>query len=363
MRTPLRRLLLPLVVAAVAVAVLPLRAQDGFQFRGGVELIHVTATVTDQRGQFVEGLDRDDFLVYDNDVRQEIAHFSNEPVSVSLGILLDTSGSMTASRMAAARAAIDRFVFQLLGEEDELFLMTFGARIEVIEDWTRDRDAISLAARRAVAGGSTPMYDAVAMALPIAERGQHRKKALLVITDGNDNDSQVSLRSLRRLIQDTEVLVYALGVEDAGRRGGGGFRFSLQQFPLPIPRPGRGGRRPPTFPPVPNPVPIPPTPGPIPMPPAPTPIPGGGRSSSGAEERVNVNALREMTDDSGGRTEIVRGFDNLDAATARLADELNKQYFLGYERSGERDGRWHAIRVEVRDRRLVVRARQGYFAS
>jgi hypothetical protein len=70
-----------------------------------------------------------------------------------------------------------------------------------------------------------------------------------------------------------------------------------------------------------------------------------------------------MTDDSGGRTEVVKGFGDLGAATSRLANELSKQYALGYVSSGKRDGRWHAIRVEVRDRRLTVRARRGYVAS
>ena len=86
-------------------------------------------------------------------------------------------------------------------------------------------------------------------------------------------------------------------------------------------------------------------------------ITGGifNRNTNG--ERVNADALHQMTDDTGGRTEIVRGFDGLDAATARIADELSKQYSLGYSNSGEKDGRWHAIRVEVRDRRLTVRAR------
>jgi VWFA-related protein len=89
----------------------------------------------------------------------------------------------------------------------------------------------------------------------------------------------------------------------------------------------------------------------------------GGIFGGGSDQRVNPQALRQMTDDTGGRTEIVRGFDGLDAATARIADELSKQYSLGYASSGEKDGRWHAIRVEVRDRRLTVRARRGYVAS
>jgi hypothetical protein len=81
------------------------------------------------------------------------------------------------------------------------------------------------------------------------------------------------------------------------------------------------------------------------------------------DTRVNSGALQAITDDTGGRTEIVRGFEGLDAATARIADELSKQYYLAYASSGEKDGRWHAIRVEVRDRRMIVRARRGYVAS
>jgi len=80
-------------------------------------------------------------------------------------------------------------------------------------------------------------------------------------------------------------------------------------------------------------------------------------------ERVNADALRQITDDTGGRTEIVRGFGDLDGATARLADELSKQYYLGYASTGKKDGRWHTIRVDVKDRRLAVRARRGYVAS
>ena len=90
---------------------------------------------------------------------------------------------------------------------------------------------------------------------------------------------------------------------------------------------------------------------------------GGGVWPRGGDERVNADALRQITDDTGGRTEIVRGFGDLDGATARIADELSKQYYLGYASTGKKDGRWHAIRVEVKDRRLHVRARRGYVAS
>jgi VWFA-related protein len=80
-------------------------------------------------------------------------------------------------------------------------------------------------------------------------------------------------------------------------------------------------------------------------------------------ERLNVMALRELTDDSGGRTEIIRSARDLDPATAGIADELSRQYYLGYSANSNKDGRWHSIRVEVRNPNLRVRARRGYVAS
>jgi hypothetical protein len=97
------------------------------------------------------------------------------------------------------------------------------------------------------------------------------------------------------------------------------------------------------------------------------PFGGGGRSGGtygvSADDRVNVMALREITDDSGGRTEIVRDARDLDPAVASIADELSQQYYLGYPSPGLKDGRWHTIRVEVRDPSLTVRARKGYVAT
>ena len=337
MRTP-PRLFLASLLAAVAAATPGAQDREGVSFRGGVELINVTATVTDGDGRFVSGLRKEDFTVFQDDVRQEVTYFSNDRVPVSLGILLDASGSMTRDKMSAARSAIDRFIYDLLGRDDELFFLEFANRPDLVQEWTTDRRAISRAVVRVTPAGGTAMYDAIARALPLAGIGRHPKKALLVISDGNDTNSRLSVGELRPRIRESEVLVYALGVDGRAVIVRSGPRIRLP-IPMPFPIPGRDPRR--RFP----------------------PIVGGGGLRVPTTERVNADALRQITDDTGGRTEIVRGFRDLDSATARIADELSKQYFLGYVNPGEKDGRWHAIRVEVKDRRLTVRARRGYIAS
>ena len=341
----------PVLLAAVAtVAVTQAQSQDPPRFRTGVEFVNVTATVTDDNGRFVSGLRQQDFTVYEDGQVQEVAHFSSDRVPVSLGLLLDSSGSMTPEKLSSARAAIDRLVSRQLDEDDELFLMQFATDSELMQGWTTDRTLITGAVRSMNAGGGTALYDAIAAALPTAEAGHHPKKALLVISDGNDTNSSIGAARLRQMIRESDVLVYALGVDGTTRETR---RIVRQPAPPPV-----------TLPPPTMPFPT----GPLGRRSAPRipPIGSGGSTTiwtSSPGERVNVDALRQITDDTGGRTEIVRGFDGLDRATARIADELSKQYFLGYASSVNRDGRWHSIRVTVRDRSLTVRARRGYVAS
>ena len=340
MRTP-PSLILLIVVAAAAVT--GAQSQEGFRFKSGVEFVNVTATVTDGNGRFVSGLRQEDFTVYEDGQIQDVSHFSSDRVPVSLGIALDASGSMSPEKLAAARAAIERLIFKLLDENDELFFVEFATRAEITQGWTTDRQLISDALKQVVPVGGTALYDAVAAALPTAQEGRNRKKALLVISDGNDTNSSISVSSLRQKIRESEVLVYALGVDSTSKDAPRVIQPPVQFPPsIPFPFPG-SGRRQPRYPPI-----------------------GGGGSTSWPRspgERVNADALRQITDDTGGRTEIVRGFDGLDGATARIADELSKQYFLGYTSSVDKDGRWHSIRVTVRDRNLNVRARRGYVAS
>jgi Ca-activated chloride channel homolog len=323
----------------------PLATQeDGFRFKSGVELINIAATVSDSSGRFVSGLRQEDFLVYEDDQLQTVTHFSSERVPVSLGIALDTSASMAGNKIANAQSALNRFLGDLLGAEDEIFLYRFSNGPIRLEGWTSDRRAVARALGRIIPSGGTAMYDTIAEAIPLAQNGRHWKKALVIISDGNDTTSRVGASVVRQLIRESEVMVYAIGID-------GGDEPWLDRVPPPRP----------------------PTPVPIPRPPRgpvrggwPLPPPRAGQQGipwHGGDDRVNVYALREMTDDSGGRTEIIRRSSDLDPATASIADELSKQYYLGYPTSGKRDGRWHSIRVEVRNRTCRVRARRGYIAS
>jgi Ca-activated chloride channel family protein len=327
-------------------------APERFRFKSGVELINVTVTVTDPSGHFVPALQQDDFKVFEDDELQAITHFSSERVPVSLGIVLDTSLSMAGEKIAAARTALDRFLYELLDEQDEIFLYRFSNEAVLLQEWTSDRRLLSRALQRISTMGGTAMYDAVIEAVPMAAGGRNQKKAVLVISDGNDTSSLGGADEVRRRTRESEVLVYAIGIDSDG--------YESRRPPT------RTRRRPPTPPRGPIPFPFPPGRRPQPFPSATPQIvgPGGGwvRSSPG-DERVNVAALRDMTDDSGGRTEIVRDTRDLNPATASIADELSKQYYIGYPSAGKKDGRWHTIRVEVGNTTYRVRARRGYVAN
>ena len=315
-----------------------------FRFKSGVELINVTTTVSDASGRFVPGLHKEDFAVYEDDRPVEITHFSSERVPVSLGIVLDTSGSMAGSKIQEAQSALNRFLFDLLDKEDEIFLYRFSNYPVLLQGWTTDRQLLGRVIDRVTPNGGTAMYDAVAEAVPLAQEGQFRKKAIVVISDGNDTGSQTTIRELKQQIRESEVLVYAIGIDGVSEAPT--YRRAPQPqprlpIPFPFPVPGRGGRRFPLM----------------------LGAQGGSWRITPGDDRVNIAALRDMTDDSGGRTEVIRDARDLNPATASVADELSKQYYLGYQASGNKDGRWHTIRVEVRSGRYTVRARKGYVAS
>lgn len=351
---PLRRLFLTALAAGSLVAVSvygqqdapqrPGPVNDGFRFKSGIELINVTTTVVDASGRFVAGLHQEDFTVYEDDQPVDLTQFSADRAPVSLGIALDTSGSMAGQKIQSAQSALDRFLYDLLDKGDDIFLYRFSNTPVLLQGWTTDRSLISRALGRLSPSGGTAMYDAVSEALPLADSGQHKKKALLIISDGNDTSSRITMRDLKQQIRQSEMLIYAVGID-------GDFQPTEHQRP-PQAQPPRW--------PTPFPVAPPRVPGRFPVGLSQGGNPAGWRRN---DDRVNISALRDMTDDSGGRTEIVRDPRDLNPATASIADELSKQYTLAYVSPIKRDGRWHTIRVEVRNSSYRVRARRGYVAS
>ena len=226
---------------------------------------------------------------------------------------------MEGERWSSARQALNRFLFQLLGPEDEVFLYRFDNQPELVEGWTTDRERIATGLARIRPRGATSLYDAVAESLPLAQSGRHRKKAIVVLSDGNDTNSRTTVREIKPMIRSTEVMAYAIGIDnsDVGSWGGQPSQPNYpppprSPIPLPFPMPGR--TRPPPPPPQGYPPPS---------------SPGRNTSRGRLDDRLNVTALRDITDDSGGRTEVVRFARDVEPATTSVADELSRQYLPG----------------------------------
>jgi Ca-activated chloride channel homolog len=277
----------------------PLRDQR--LFRSGIELTSLSATVTDRDGRLISDVAREAFEVYEDGQLQTISQFSHERVPVGLGVLIDISDSMFGKRIQDARAAVDRFLFDLLDPQDEFFLLAFNHKPRGLTPWTRERGEV----RRALDGlrptGGTAIFDAIFEALPILDRRTRERAALLIISDGADTASNATLRDVRSALLRTDVFVYAIAIDSADAKA--------------------------------------------------------------INARVNVDALRDITNQSGGRTEVVRNSADLADATARIAEELNSQYLIGYTSPKGADGAYHSIRVRVAGTDYRVRARNGYVAT
>jgi Ca-activated chloride channel family protein len=275
--------------------------RDQRLFRSGIELTSISATVVDRDGRLISDVAREAFEVYEDGQLQTISQFSHERVPVGLGVLIDVSDSMFGTRIQDARAAVDRFLFDLLDPQDEFFLVAFNHKPRGLTPWTRERDEV----RRALDGlrptGGTAIYDAIFEALPILDRRSRERAALLIISDGADTASNSTLREVRSALLRSDVFVYAIAIDSADAKA--------------------------------------------------------------INARVNVDALRDITNQSGGRTEVVRNSVDLADATARIADELNSQYLIGYTSPKGADGAYHSIRVKVAGTDYRVRARNGYVAS
>src|SRR6266850_4749692 len=275
--------------------------RDDRRFQSGIDVISITATVTDKDGRLITGLGREAFEVYEDGILQKITQFTNERVPVGLGVLLDVSDSMFGKRILDARAAVDRFLFELLDATDEFFILGFNHQPRVLTGWTHAPEEVRRALDNIKPFGGTAVYDAVIESLPVIGRRTRQRAALLVISDGADTASTASLREARSAMHRSDAFVYAIAIDSPERQA--------------------------------------------------------------INTRVNPQALREITAESGGRTEVVQNTSELNEATARIAEELNSQYVLGYTSPRGADGQFHSIRVRVPGAEYRVRARTGYVAT
>ena len=271
-------------------------------FRARVDLVQVTASVRDGDGRLVGDLTQDDFEVLEDGMVRPVTQFQRGRVPVSLGVMLDVSESMYGQRMSDAAFALDRFLIDLLRPTDEAFLMVFNHDPTLEAAWTTGPARLGGQLSEMRPYGATAIYDAMAVALPMFRTRSHQRAAIVLISDGSDTASDTDMADVRRQIRTSDAFVYAVAIDAPKTR------------PL--------------------------------------------------NDRVNPGALREITDESGGYTEVIHDSPDLVPATERIADELNHQYTLGYSPDHPPDNRYHTIRVRVnRAGEYVVRARRGYMAE
>ena len=270
------------------------------------DLVTLTLTVTDLYGRYVSCLDKKAFSVTDNNQDQEITFFSDSDAPVSVGILFDVSGSMSGEKIIKARKALSRFL-ATSHPSDEYFLIAFNSRAQLLLDRTRDSDAVLQQLTLVQPKSNTALYDAVYLGIERVTRGSHNKRALLIISDGQDNSSRYNFGEVRRLLKESDVVTYAVGILDKGDAG----------------------------------------------------------SSLGMQGQAFLDEISTVT---GGKSFYPQTDVEMDEIFERIALELRHQYSIGYiPRDFQADGKWRKVKVKVKPPRglprLNVRGREGYYAT
>jgi Ca-activated chloride channel family protein len=270
------------------------------------DLVTLTLTVTDLYGRYVSGLTKKAFNVFDNNQEQEVTFFSDSDAPISIGILFDVSGSMSGEKIAKARNALEKFV-RTSHPSDEYFLIAFNNRAQLLLDRTRDGEAVLRKLTLVEPKENTALYDAVYLGLERVTRGAHQKRALLIISDGQDNASRYNFGEVRRLMKESDVVTYAVGIL------------------------------------------------------------GGGDASSmlGMQGQAFLDELTSVT---GGKSFYPQSDVEMDEIFERIALELRHQYSIGYTpKDFEPNGKWRKVKVKVKPPRglprLTVRGRDGYYAT
>ena len=270
------------------------------------DLVTLTLTVTDIYGRYVSGLGKNAFTVFDNGAEQEITYFSDTDAPVSLGILFDVSDSMSGLKIGKARKALEKFI-NTSHPNDEYFLIAFNNRAQLLMDRTRDGEAVLQKLTLVQPKNNTALYDACYLGIDRVTTGTHQKKAMIIISDGQDNASRYNFGEVRRLLKESDVVVYAVGILD-------------------------------------------------------------GRDSSSSEGMQGQAFLDELTSVTGGKAFYPQTDVEMDEIFERIALELRHQYSIGYTpKDFQPDNKYHKVKVKIKPprgmSRLTVRNREGYYAT
>jgi Ca-activated chloride channel family protein len=281
-------------------------ANDPFRVNASVDLVNVAATVRDSSGRYVDGLSEQDFTLLENGSEQKLSFFSHDTQSnLSVGVLVDTSGSMRHKLQQALQTV--REVSLALGPQDEMFLVTFSDDVEVRQKFTKNPDDIVKALRGIRSGGETSVYDAIQVAIQEMKNAHNGKRILLLVSDGFDTRSKMTMDQAVEQLKRSQVQLYAIGIDDD------------DNDPLVLRQP---------------------------------------------RYHVYLYMLGELTGVSGGQTFRMYTGRNyaLDSIAALILEELHQQYTLGYYPSTPKDGSWRTIQVRVDRPGSAVRSRSGYYA-
>ena len=270
--------------------------------RKSVELVLVPVTVMDESNRIITGLEQGNFQLYENKQAQPIKHFWKEDAPVSVGIVLDVSGSMD-TKIERARDAVVAML-TASNPQDEFFLMTFANRPTLVQDFTPNVDDIRGHLLFTKPKGSTSLIDAIVMAISHMRSARYQRKALVIISDGGDNRSRYTEKEVKSLIKEADVLVYSIGVFDTE------FRTK--------------------------------------------------------EERLGPELLATISGLTGASAYTLDNPKHLPVVAEHIANELRNQYMLGYSpEESRRDGKWRKIKVKLALPRglqaLRVQARSGYY--
>src|SRR5271163_3957956 len=193
-------------------AALTTRAHQGERIRVDVDLVLVPLTVTDPLNRLVTGLDKDNFFLFENNNPQMIKTFSSEDAPVSIGVIMDLSGSMT-NKVIRSRESIVQFM-KTANPQDEFFVIGFNDRPELLEDFTSSVDDIEARLEMVKAGHRTALLDAIYFGLEKMKQAKYPRKALLVVSDGGDNRSRYTENEVRAVVRESDVQIYSIGIFD-----------------------------------------------------------------------------------------------------------------------------------------------------